>query len=83
MKAAKLRQPHPFSILDISAAITIIATVTIIQFWNGKPRSVNCSTSQTPILPDVCRSTAIVRLGIASPPPTATTYEIARRKAGH
>jgi hypothetical protein len=24
-----------------------------------------------------------VRLGIASPPPTATTYEIVRRKAGH
>jgi hypothetical protein len=44
------RRRYPSSILAISMAATIIARITTIQFWNVKPRSVNCCTSQSSTL---------------------------------
>jgi hypothetical protein len=40
----ELRRPYPISTLDISVAITITASATIIQFWNVKPRRVNLAS---------------------------------------
>ena len=49
-EATQLRLNYPSSILAISMAATIIARITTIQFWNVKPRSGNCSTSQSSTL---------------------------------
>jgi hypothetical protein len=76
----ELRQLYLSSILDISAAITIGVRANPVLERQAQKRE--WPTSQSPILPDVCRTTATVRLGIASPPPSAATDDIARREIG-